>query len=417
MGLENLDYENNHNKNEATWIDFDNDGDLDVHFHRPGTSSFTPGRLMRNDLDINGGFTDVTGEVGLEPQGNLFQSSWIDYNNDGYLDVYIGHRGGDGDSLGSRLFRNDLATTGRFVDVSLEVGLDSIVSSTAWADIDHDGDLDFLATSNEGTIYYNDNGIFTPDKQAWLMIGRSTGWADIDNDGDLDFFGGGPIDQHKLLRNNQDDSNYLKIRLLDLNGGLNRQGSQIRVYLAGTDSLVGMRMVAVETRGSADMYDVHFGLDGNMAYDIAVHLMRKTNGKQVILTKQTFPHLGNVVPTAIGGFLEIRDIVGGNTTIGITGSTQRIPLEYALLPAYPNPFNASTTLRIALLQSSPVTLAIYDLGGHEIFTLVDADLTAGYHSFIWDGRDFTGKPVPSGMYITKMVTPSFTQFIKMILLK
>lgn len=341
----------------------------------------------------------------------------MDYNNDGYLDVYIGHRGGDLDSLGSRLYRNDLATTGRFVDVSREVGLDSLASSAAWADIDHDGDLDFIATSNSGDIYYNENGMFTVQRQAWLMFGRSSGWADFDNDGDLDFFNGGPIDQHKLLRNNQNDSNYLKIRFLDSNGAVNRQGSHIRIYLAGTDSLVAMRTVGVKTSASTDMYDVHVGLSGTGAYDIALHVMRKEEGKQVILTKEIIPQLGGIVPIEIGGFLEISDITGGIETAEDEGSDQEIPLEYALLPPYPNPFNVSTTLRYDLPKVTQVSLTIYDILGREVSRLVNGEDQSGSHSVAWNGRHSDGRPIPSGIYIARLVTPGYTQSTKMILLK
>ncbi|MCH7575295.1 MAG: T9SS type A sorting domain-containing protein [Candidatus Marinimicrobia bacterium] len=402
VGLENLDYEYNRNKNEANWIDFDNDGDLDVHFHRPGLSRTTPGRLMRNDLDKTGSFTDVTRAVGLEPQGDMFQSTWLDYNNDGYLDVYIGHLGGSLDSLGTRLFRNDLATTGRFVDVSLEVGLDSIVSSTAWADIDHDGDLDFLATGDKGTIYYNNNGSFTPQDQNLLMLRRSAGWADFDNDGDLDYFGGGPIDQHKLLRNNQNDSNYLKIRLLDLNGGLNRQGSQIRIYHAGTDSLVGMRMVGLKAGGGADMYDVHFGLDGSKAYDIAVHLMRKMNGQQVILTKHTLPYLGNVIPTAIGGFLEIRDTFSAYPAVNGTLNNDKLSTWKFLQSAYPNPFNSNVTFRSNFPVEAHGVLEVFNLLGRKVSTIIESDFLPGEYLMTWDGSSGRGVNLPSGVYLVRL---------------
>lgn len=84
----------------------------------------------------------------------------------------------------------------------------------------------------------------------------------------------------------------------------------------------------------------------------------------------------------------------------------------------PNPFNVSvagtTTIGFDLAQSENVTLRVYDMLGHEIRTLIaDEGRAAGHNSIQWDGRDGSGNYVANGMYYYQLVTPDFTQCVKM----
>ncbi len=91
--------------------------------------------------------------------------------------------------------------------------------------------------------------------------------------------------------------------------------------------------------------------------------------------------------------------------------------EYALHPAYPNPFNPEVTLRYDLPVRAEVTLTIYDITGREVARLVDGHQQAGYHQVRWLGKNLHGHPAPSGIYIARLETPDYTQSIKMLLLK
>ncbi len=104
-------------------------------------------------------------------------------------------------------------------------------------------------------------------------------------------------------------------------------------------------------------------------------------------------------------------------------TTETIPSAYALYPAYPNPFNPTTTIRYGLPENSDVTLIVYDITGREIIQLVDSRVPAGDRRVIWNGRDRQGNPVASGLYIYRLVAKSnetkqvFTQSNKMVLMK
>lgn len=78
-------------------------------------------------------------------------------------------------------------------------------------------------------------------------------------------------------------------------------------------------------------------------------------------------------------------------------NTNEIPNEYLLSQNYPNPFNPETIIGYQLPVSDNVTLMVFDILGREVATLADGAKDAGYHSAIFDGRNF-----PSGIYIVRM---------------
>jgi flagellar hook assembly protein FlgD len=69
---------------------------------------------------------------------------------------------------------------------------------------------------------------------------------------------------------------------------------------------------------------------------------------------------------------------------------------------YPNPFNPETTIRFQLPMPSSVTIAVYDMLGREVRSLVSGNQDAGYHSIIWDGRTNAGQHAASGVYFYRI---------------
>ena len=84
---------------------------------------------------------------------------------------------------------------------------------------------------------------------------------------------------------------------------------------------------------------------------------------------------------------------------------------------FPNPFNPATTIRFSLANASRVTIAVYGVNGDLVRTLVDGNLRRGDHTVEWDGTDAHGRGVATGVYFTRMVTGSFKQTRKIVLLK
>ncbi|MCK4579188.1 MAG: T9SS type A sorting domain-containing protein, partial [Candidatus Marinimicrobia bacterium] len=84
---------------------------------------------------------------------------------------------------------------------------------------------------------------------------------------------------------------------------------------------------------------------------------------------------------------------------------------------YPNPFNPTTTIGFDLSVATEVSLVVYDILGREVTRLVEGQMPAAYHRLTWNGLTSDGKPAPTGVYIARLVTPSHTESIKMVLLK
>jgi len=86
--------------------------------------------------------------------------------------------------------------------------------------------------------------------------------------------------------------------------------------------------------------------------------------------------------------------------------------SYRLDPAYPNPFNPTTTIGLAIPYTTFVTVKIYDIAGREIITLMNGDLVAGQHTMTWDGSEQS-----SGVYFVHLKSDDFTQTRKIMLMK
>ncbi|PWB74286.1 hypothetical protein C3F09_04125 [candidate division GN15 bacterium] len=102
----------------------------------------------------------------------------------------------------------------------------------------------------------------------------------------------------------------------------------------------------------------------------------------------------------------------------LTGTGEAsLPASFALDQNFPNPFNPTTTISFTLPTASQVTLEIYNLLGQKVRTLVDAPMTAGNHSVMWNATDQSGRSVSSGVYFYRLVAGEQTASRKMVLLK
>ena len=90
---------------------------------------------------------------------------------------------------------------------------------------------------------------------------------------------------------------------------------------------------------------------------------------------------------------------------GATNTATAAEIEAALAPflaSYPNPFHDRATITFDVGEAGPVTLAIYDVRGRRVRTLLDGALPAGPHRAAWDGRDDAGRAVASGLYVYRL---------------
>ena len=94
-----------------------------------------------------------------------------------------------------------------------------------------------------------------------------------------------------------------------------------------------------------------------------------------------------------------------------------VPETFELGQSYPNPFNPETKIGYGLPEDGAVEIAIYNLLGQRVTTLVSGVQQAGYHFVTWRGRTVDGEEVPSGVYLYVMRSPGFRQVRKVTLLK
>ena len=328
---------------QVSWIDYDNDGDLDLFV----AFRDKPNRLFRND---GGKFTDVTPESGIGDPRKTVGAVWFDMDQDGDLDVFVANQEGDANGL----FRND---GGHFVDVAKEWGVDAAGRQAEFggvgpsvADFDRDGFLDlFVANYGPSALYRNDHGRRFVDvtKAAGLAFeghAVTSAWGDFDNDGRPDLYvsaylanithyrdhlfhsegapGAAPtfrdvlpsiIDTHdathgvqwvdfdndgaldlSLTNNDPGGGHYLfrnllpaaqarsslAVVVLDDRGRFTKPGAEVRAYAAGTRRLIASGMVdAGSGYCSQSVMPVYLGLGGAPRVDVEVTTMSKTGRK------------------------------------------------------------------------------------------------------------------------------------------
>jgi len=88
----------------------------------------------------------------------------------------------------------------------------------------------------------------------------------------------------------------------------------------------------------------------------------------------------------------------------VVESSDAVPGHFALGQNYPNPFNTTTVIRFALPASEKVELAVHNLIGQKVATLVEGVWEAGTYTVHWDGRDDSGRPLGSGVYLYRLQT-------------
>ncbi len=208
--------------------DYDNDGFPDVFVTRLG---FYAGECQLFHNNGDGTFTDVTKQAGLKVWGPGFTASWIDYDGDGYLDLFIANNLGGlfERKTPNRLFHNN--GNGTFTEVTEKAGLSTMWPTIggAWGDYNNDGRPDLFLSNGLGRsqLYRNNgNGTFTDVSEEAgidaLVFGSPAFWWDYDNDGWLDIaqfswsdhedvmytmeHGVGPKDGHptRVFHNNRD---------------------------------------------------------------------------------------------------------------------------------------------------------------------------------------------------------------------
>jgi len=97
---------------------------------------------------------------------------------------------------------------------------------------------------------------------------------------------------------------------------------------------------------------------------------------------------------------------------GIQTISTLVPSRYMLYQNYPNPFNPSTLIKFDILKKGNVSIKIYDVTGRKVEEIVNKEMAPGSYEEVWDGSSFV-----SGVYFYRLVTGTYTESKKMVILK
>ncbi len=180
------------NSRDVAWVDWDDDGDLDLHVVN---SDGEPAFQFRNNGGLQGGtqgtFTSLSGNL-TQDGGNCYDAAWADADVDGDLDVFVANRAGD-----DFLHLNQGGLQGGFEGVFASAGSGPVVSSGgdsfagAWGDMDADGDQDLFVANGSGTNFlFRNLGGAGPEFEAVTAgpvvsdpaASRRAAWRDVDGD-------------------------------------------------------------------------------------------------------------------------------------------------------------------------------------------------------------------------------------------
>ncbi len=108
--------------------------------------------------------------------------------------------------------------------------------------------------------------------------------------------------------------------------------------------------------------------------------------------------------------LILKTVTGGVTDIKVV--SDELPASYSLSQNYPNPFNPVTRIRYDLPRAGVVRLAVYDIMGREVETIVNERQAAGSYEAVWDGTRFA-----SGVYFYRLTAEGYGETRKMLLIR
>lgn len=351
----------------VNWTDIDTDGDLDLFVTNEGASNNNE-NIYRNDG--NGVFVRITTGDIVNNGGSTMSSSWGDYDNDGDLDVYLCNDGAD-----NALFRNDGNFSFTKITGDPVTMTNSHSFSSAWSDIDNDGDLDLFVTNAFAPVIEplhnflfsnNGNGTFTKIEDGWVAtdLAWSYGCAfgDYDNDGFQDLAVAttalGGVDATDLLYHNDgNDNNWITVKLVGTAANKSAIGAKIRLTATiNGNTVTQMREISAQSSycGQNDLR-AHFGL-GDAAVINSITVDWPSASPDEVFTNVS----GNQ-------FLTVTEGQG----LKVGGFESNTP-DFRI---YPNPANDILNIKIKD-QTQIASVKIFDLSGKLAKSVADVQALA-----------------------------------------
>ncbi len=386
----------------GAWGDWDDDGDVDLFV---ANESNQANRLYKNLLVETG-----TADFQAEAAGTLtteltssFSASWGDFDNDGDLDLIVANHSGQNDGL----YRNELVETGIPTMTKLVAAVPSTIGgwtvSSMWGDFDNDGDLDLVMTNGFSTtpgqtrrnfILRNDGGgVFVRDLTS--PPATDVGWSYSASLGDYDADG----DLDLFVANWQDNAqaNWLYRNDAEASGN---HWLQVRcVGTASNRSGIGTKIRATATIGGTPVTQTRHvsGSDGYCSHNLVQHFGLGDATTVDVVLRWPSGTMQAIHGVAADQLLTVVE----ESSVGVAETLGSRPLG---LRARPNPFRASTVFAFDLPTAAPVRLDVFDAAGRRVRSLARGERSAGAHEVTWDGRNNGGTKVGPGVYFYRLTT-------------
>ncbi len=382
----------------SQWVDYDNDGDLDLYVANYAASLdrlTSYDNFFRNNG--NGSFDNIIAQTPIDNNnGSLFYNmstgcDWADYDNDGDMDLlhsnfshprnmppvqYQAPWGAGGsnitvkeDTRMTTLFNNDGAPNYTFTDMVNQVSerggqispiglqLEETHANAAFGDLNNDGLPDIITT----TFYecnFNDVYIQQPDNSFALKTfhyglnkvngGENPTFVDYDNDGKLDVLIGNGGNFRFYKNNALHGGNFVSIELKATTGNKNAIGARAWVWAGGKRYM--QDVTAGRGINSQKPCRLFFGLGQNQTIDSTVVRW---------YGNPTTERFNNITINTLNYLSE-----GGNVSL----NTPQVNVPKTQVKVSPNPFNTTTTFTLSLANTHPVLLQIFDVLGRQIYT-------------------------------------------------
>lgn len=319
----------------SIWVDYDNDGDMDLYIAKCSGGGSGPGgnidELLRNNG--NGTFTNVSVAANMANATQTWSSAWGDFNNDGWMDAVIGINSGTNGL--SKVMKNN--GDGTFTDVSVGSGYD-VVSNLSREyvayDFDNDGFLDVLGAGN--TIMFGDGTFkFSANLTSYNLNLNNRPIGDLNNDGFLDIQNGNTI-----MLNDGNTNKWLKVTLQGTQSNRNGIGARVEIYgawgkqIRDVQSGVGFR--------NMNTLNAHFGI-----------------GQATAITKVVIKWPSGLVDTIYN--------VTPNTTLHVVEGQTNLAVKDVqstseLIAVYPNPSDDIINIK-SKNDFVPVEAKLYETSG------------------------------------------------------
>jgi hypothetical protein len=320
---------------------------------------------------------------------------------------------------GPRVWRND---GGTFLETTSALGLPTMLNprDISWVDYDNDGDLD-LHVVDKGTtaepnapdhLFRNDGTVFTDQTFAEGVEGGDLGmgdggvWGDVDADGDLDLYlqeGAGPrcysaFAPAAMYINYLPAGESIQLDLVGTASGVPAIGARVTSWVKGR--VTHRRVSANSWRGFQDPLRLHLGIAKDSAAD-SIRVEWPSGLTQVLYD----------VPAGIWRLAE-----GGSPTAVSRPGLQPLPPPdtWGFAGVIPQPARSAQTICLYSGQDRRVVITIHDIAGRRVRSVYQGWLSAGETRLLWDGRDEEGRPAAAGVYYLRGTDGTSAQATKLI---